>query len=316
MKTFFKNILYSGIRDRLSPEEQVKLLFVNSTIFFGLTVLGIFTVRDFLAGRQELAAVTGGVSLVIVGLFFVIRITKSPTLGAWFLPFLMFAFYSALTVMGGPNSTASLWSLTYPLVALFMVGPVWGSLFAGVFLFTQLVLFFVPGLSPLATTENEFKIRMVGVYLIIFTFSLAFETIRRQAQRTLEHTAGELAAAKVQTDGILTNVTEGIFLLDRTLTIGDQHSRSLKGLLDIESPAGRNLIDTLRGRISDRDRDAARDYLEMFFLPDPPWHLMEEINPLSDVTLATSGGREKHLTFAFGAVELSTGRRVLATSVT
>lgn len=313
MQKIFTNLIYSGIQDKLTSEQRVKLLFVNSTIFFGLVVLGFFTVRDFLAGHLELALVTGTVSAVIVGLFFAIRITKSPVLGAWFLPFLMFGFYTFLSISGGPNTTASLWSLTYPLVALFMVGSTWGSVFALAFMATQLVLFFVPGLSPLALTDMEYKIRMAGTYLIIFTFSLAFETIRRQTQTSLEATAAELAAAKVQTDGILTNVTEGIFLLDSTLTIGDHHSRSLAGILDIEAPAGRNLVDTLRGRIPDRDQAATRDFLEMYFLPDPPWHLMEEINPLAEVSVAGSDGSLKHLTFTFSAVELSTGRHILGT---
>lgn len=313
MQKIFTNLIYSGIQDKLTSEQKVKLLFVNSTIFFGLAVLGFFTFRDFAAGHLELATVTGVVSLVIVGLFFAIRITKSPVLGAWFLPFLMFGFYTFLSIAGGPNTTASLWSLTYPLVALFMVGSTWGSVFALAFMATQLVLFFVPGISPLALTDMEYKIRMAGTYLIIFTFSLAFETIRRRTQTSLEATAAELAAAKVQTDGILTNVTEGIFLLDSSLTIGDHHSRSLAGILGIEAPAGRNLVDTLRGRIPDRDQAATRDFLEMYFLPDPPWHLMEEINPLAEVSLAGSDGSLKHLTFTFSAVELSTGRHILGT---
>ena len=313
MRKFFRNIMYSGIQDRLNHDEQVKLLFVNSTIFFGLIVLSAFWIRDFLEGRLELGAVTLAVSLVIVGLFFAIRITRLPQLGAWFLPFLMFAFYTYLSVAGGPNTTAALWSLTYPLVAFFMVGPVWGGVFATVFFLTQIVLYFVPGVSPLVATEIEYKLRMAGTYIILFTFSMAFETIRAQTQKSLVQTAAELAAAKVQTDGILTNVGEGIFLLDKDLVISDQHSRSLGGLLGIESPAGRPLVSTLAGRIGEKDLAAAQDYLEMYFLPDPPWHLMEEINPLSEVTLAFPNGPPKHLTFAFGPVELSTGRVVLGT---
>jgi two-component system chemotaxis sensor kinase CheA len=313
MKAFFRNIVYSGIQDRLTAEQRVKLLFVNTVIVIGLIVLGFFTSRDFVAGHLDLALPTLGVSLVIVALFFAIRLTKSPTLGAWFLPFLMFAFFTYLNITGGPNTTASLWSLTFPLIVTFMIGTTWGGALAGVFMATQLVLFFAPGLSPLAATAFEFKIRMAGTYTIIFAFSMAFETIRVQTQTSLENLAGELAAAKVQTDGILHSVTEGIFLLDKDLIIGDQHSTSLSKVLDVESPAGRTLPDILRGRIGDRDRDATRDYLEMYFLPDPPWHLMEEINPLSQLSMASPDGTLKHLTFAFTAVELSTGRRVLAT---
>ncbi len=313
MNPILRNLLYSGIQERLTPEQGVKLLFVNTTIFVGSLVLAFFAARDFVSGHLELAIPTAAIVLVVIGLFFAIRIFKSPSLGAWFLPVLMFGFYLYLSIAGGPNTTAALWSLTYPLVALFMLGPKWGSAFSLVFMATEAVLFFVPGISPLAETGFEYKIRMAGTFTIIFSFSLAFETIRRQTQERLARTGDELSAAKVQTDGILNTVSEGIFLLDKDLTMGDQNSQSLAGLLDVTEPAGHRLIDALRGRISERDREAARDYLEMFFLPDPPWHLMEEINPLAEVTLASPDATLKHLTFSFGVVELATGRRVLGT---
>lgn len=313
MTTFWKKVLYSGIRDQLGPEQRVKLLFINSIIFFGTVVLAFFAFRDLLLNEVVLGIVTFVISGVILGLYATIWLTKDYRYGIWVLPFLMFGFYTYLTISGGASGTTVLWMLTYPLIVTFLVGAVWGSLFSGVFLAVHVVLFFVPGLSPVAGMEVEFKSRMLGVYAILLTFSVAFEAIRKRAQTDLERTARELAAAKVQTDGILHSVTEGIFLLDKTLTIGDQHSRSLGGLLGIDVPAGRNLAEILSGQVSDRDRDAARDYLEMFFLPTPPWHLMEEINPLSQVSLLSAGGAPKHLTFAFSAVELSTGRRVLGT---
>jgi hypothetical protein len=295
MKQFFKRILYSGIQDRLAPEEQVKLLFINSIIFFGLLVLAVFGLRDLAEGALLLGVITLIIAGVILGLYVLIWFTKNYHIGVWFLPFLMFAFFSYLTASGGGNSTTVLWMLSYPVIVVFLVGSLWGSVFAGVFLAVQIVLLFVPGLTPASTIEMEFKTRLMGVYAILFTFSMAFETIRMRAQADLARTAAELAAAKVQTDGILTSVTEGIFLLNQRLIIGDQHSRSLAGLLDLPSPAGRNLVDALRSRISDRDQTAARDYLEMFFLPNPPWHLMQEINPLSEVSPARARvGTRRH----------------------
>ena len=313
MRKFFKNVLYSGIQDSLAPEDQVKLLFINSIIFFGLAVLFVFGTRDLAHGETLLGTITLANAVVILGLYFTIWVTKNHHIGVWFLPFLMFGFFSYLTASGGAGSTTMLWMLTYPVIVVFLAGSVKGSIFSGVFLVVQVVLLFVPGLSPAGGVELEFKLRMLGVYAILFTFSMAFETIRLRAQRDLAKTAAELAAEKVQTDGILTSVNEGIFLLDQELTIADQHSKSLSGLLDTESPSGRTLPDLLVGRMADRDVSATQDYLRMFFVPDPPWHLMEEINPLSEVAVTSAGGTQKHLTFAFGPVELSTGRRVLGT---
>ncbi len=313
MRKFFKNVLYSGIQDRLAPEDQVKLLFINSIIFFGLLVLTFFGVRDLSHGDMVLGGVTLAISSVVLALFFLIRVTKTIQIGAWFLPFLMFGFFTFLTASGGANSTVVLWILVYPIFVVFLIGSFWGSVFAAVFLAVQALLLFVPGLSPAAAVELEFKTRLIGVYAIVFTFSLAFEIIRLQAQKELTRTASELAGAKVQTDGILNTVTEGIFLLNPDLTIGDQHSHSLKAMVGKDDLTGRSFLEELRGRISEKDYAAAKDYLDMFFLPDPPWHLMEEINPLSETTITGPDGLPHHMTFSFRSVELSTGRRVLGT---
>jgi len=313
MKKFLKNVLYSGIQNRLPPEDQIKLLFINSIIFFGLAVLTVFGARDLAHGELWLGSITLGIAGVVLGLYFAIRAAKSSRFGVWFLPFLMFAFFSYLTASGGAGSTTVLWMLTYPVIVVFLAGAVPGSVFSAAFLAVQAVLLFVPGLSPVGEGAVEFKLRLLGVYAILFTFSLAFETIRLRAQKELARTGAELAAEKVQTDGILTNVTEGIFLLDPTLTIADEHSRSLAALLQTENPGGKSLPELLKGRLADREVAAASDYLQMFFLPHPPSHLMDGMNPLSEVAMASADGPHKHLTFAFGPVELITGRRVLGT---
>lgn len=311
MRRFLKNVFYSGIQERLTPEEQVKLLFINSMIFMGLAVLLAFGLHDLAEGVAVVGGVTVAIAAVVLVLYFTIRVTKSARVGEWLLPFLMFGFYSYLTARGRAGST--LWMLTYPVIVVFLAGSLRGSLFSAAFLALQACLLFVPGLSAAGALDQELRLRLLGAYAIVFTFSLAFETIRRRAQTELARTAAELQASKVQTDGILTNVGEGIFLLAPDLSIGPQHSQSLAGLLGVQAPAGQRLPDLLEGRLGARDLAATRDYLAMFFLPDPPWHLLPEINPLSEASLAFPDGTESHLTFSFAPVELSTGRRILVT---
>src|SRR6185369_15117585 len=131
MRKFFKNVLYSGIQDRLAPEDQVKLLFINSIIFFGLAVLIVFGIRDLSHGDTVLGSVTLAIATVILGLYFTIRATKNHRIGVWFLPFLMFAFFSYLTASGGVGSTTVLWMLTYPVIVVFLAGSVRGAVFSG-----------------------------------------------------------------------------------------------------------------------------------------------------------------------------------------
>ena len=313
MKRFFSNVFYSGLRDQLNSEARIKLLFINSIIFLGLIVLIVFGFLDLADNNLVLGGITLTLAGLIVALYFAIRISRRVAVGVWVVPVLMFVFFTYLTASGDAHSTTVLWMLTYPSMVAFLLGPLLGASVSLVFLAVQIALLFVPDLSPVAAIDPEFKLRLVGVYTIVLSFSLAFETIRLRSQQALTRAAEQLAAAKVQTDGILASVSEGIFLLDHEFRFDDQHSRSLLELLDSQAPGGRLFLDCLTSRIGQRDVAATADYLQMFFAPNPPWQLLEEINPLEEITFATPEGRTKHLSFHFRPVELATGRRILGT---
>lgn len=312
MKAFFRNALYSGIEHLLNPEERLKLLFINSIIFFGAAVLVTFGSRDLIAGDGLLGGMTLGVAAVLLGLYGTIWVTQSYRVGVWFIPFLMFGFFTYLTASGGVGSTVLLWIVTFPVIVVFLSGALRGAVLSGLFLGTQSLLLFVPGMSPSGAIDGEWKLRLIGAFCILFTFSIAFENLRKRAQQELSEVADKLAATKVETDGILTNVVEGIFLLEPDLTIGPHHSLSLVQLLHHPAPGGQSFPRLLQGRVEPSVVRAVEEYLPLFFLPEPPWHLMDEMNPLSEATFEVDGQAQR-LTFAFNHVELSTGNRILGT---
>lgn len=93
-------------------------------------------------------------------------------------------------------------------------------------------------------------IQILGVAAILAYFLIfVFFFVRR-----LRDTDAEALAARRETQEIMETVNTGLFLLDKDLNIGQQHSRALTNIIGSDNLAGRNFTDVLRGRISDKDR--------------------------------------------------------------
>ena len=313
------NILRSGIQTPLEAEDEIRLLFINSIILVGFLALVIFALRDFFAGNHVYSAVTAGLAVIVAGLFGFIRWTKKYQAGLWFLPILMAAFYGYLAASGGAGTSGALWSFSYPLVAIFLLGYRSGGFFTGGYVVFLATVLFVPHLTPAWDMELDFKIRTIGTYIVISIFVVEFEYIRVQAQREIERGRKELAkttdallAEKTQTDGILHNIREGIFLVDDKLAIVGRHSDSLAEILDWDEGEHWEFSAYFEGKLPEKEVEALRDYLKMYFQPHIRSELLQSINPLETVKLTTPRGRLKTLAFSFSAINLEGQRLILA----
>lgn len=97
-------------------------------------------------------------------------------------------------------------------------------------------------------------IQVLGVaaifaYFLIFVFFFV---------RRLRDTDAEALAARRETQEIMETVNTGLFLLDKDLNIGQQHSRALTNIIGADTLAGENFTNVLRGRISDKDRSISK----------------------------------------------------------
>ena len=106
-------------------------------------------------------------------------------------------------------------------------------------------------------------IQILGVaaifaYFLIFVFFFV---------RRLRDTDAEALAARRETQEIMETVNTGLFLLDKDLNIGQQHSRALNGIIGEDRLAGENFADVLRGRISDKDLRTTRQFIEQLYNP-------------------------------------------------
>ena len=137
----------------------------------------------------------------------------------------------------------------------------------------------------------------IFAYFLIFVFFFV---------RRLRDTDAEALAARRETQEIMETVNTGLFLLDKDLNIGQQHSRALNGIIGSDRLSGENFADVLRGRISDKDLKTTRQFIEQLYNPRVKEKLVDSLNPLHKVMLHNTSGEEsatsRFLDFKFSRV--------------
>lgn len=99
---------------------------------------------------------------------------------------------------------------------------------------------------------QTFGISFAILYFIIFVLYFV---------RRLKASDAELRAARRETQEIMQTVNTGLFLLDKDLSIGQQHSKALTTIIGTPSLAGENFTNVLRGRISDTDLNTTQQFI-------------------------------------------------------
>lgn len=136
-------------------------------------------------------------------------------------------------------------------------------------------------------------IQLVGIGAIILYFLVfIFFFIRR-----LRQADNETEEARRETADILETVDNGLFLLDKDLNIGSQHSTALNDILHIEDIAGKNLIELLQGIVSKKDINTTSDFIEQLYNPRVKPKLIKNLNPLKKIHVNLGDGEENYHRF-------------------
>ncbi len=97
--------------------------------------------------------------------------------------------------------------------------------------------------------------------------------------------AAAAAAARQQTEDILSTVREGLFLLDADLKIGSIHSQATAQLFQRESVAGITFEDLLRDLVTPKTLAIATKFVKVLWSERTKENLIRSINPLNEVEL-------------------------------
>ncbi len=329
MKKFYKsfvnlamNVLTSGTMRDHEIGKRSRIIFLNSVTLAGGIMITVFATIGFLSGNTPLGTACAAAAGIVFVNFFLIRIFKIFTVGGIIDCLVIFLFYYYLVLSGGEAGSGILWINTYPLITLFLLGSLVGSIVALGFGAAVAAAIFIPALN-VSQFSALYSARVIGTYVFIWLFSLIYELVRKnalsrleQSKARLEATTGELYTEKRQTDNILDGVIEGIFLMDRELCIGTAHSRHLQAIFESGDFTGRSILELLSPLIPERELKAVRDFFQMLVDGSVSDELLADINPLAEIrcSFATGSGvpKEKMLRFGFTRLKDSAAYPVLA----
>lgn len=157
------------------------------------------------------------------------------------------------------------------------------------------------GLYRLAQTQMTYLryIQIGGVGFGLLLLLMAFFVLRR-----LSYDDVVLDAARHETYEIMRTIDTGLFLLDKDLVIGNQHSEALVDILGTDRLAGESLSSVLRNRISEGDLKTAEEFLEQLYRPHVKEKLVKSLNPLNKVRIQDPKrpGESRYLDFRFSRV--------------
>ncbi len=114
------------------------------------------------------------------------------------------------------------------------------------------------------------------------------EILQQQVEertRELKERNRQITAAKKETDNILNNMEEGIFLLDPQLQIESQYSRALESIFEEPQLSNKNFLDLLRDKIPVKNLSETEEFLEIMFKKDVNEATISELNPLSEIEI-------------------------------
>ena len=200
-----------------------------------------------------------------------------------------------------------------PLVASFKdLGTSWG---VGPQLQSKLRAFHEILDATLATSERNLQHRLRTLQLfqwaalatgLVLLAGLIFHLFRNFGS---EERA--VASSQQETQHILSTVTEGLFLLDRKLTIGAEFSSVTTDILRRTDLAGLSLEQLLKDIVPTRTLTLALDFVNLLWSDHVEPELVDDINPLGEVEvhLRDSGGQfdTRYLKFGFKRVTASGG---------
>lgn len=117
----------------------------------------------------------------------------------------------------------------------------------------------------------------------------------------------KLQVARNEYVSILSNVSDGLFLIDREGKVGGQYSAALEDILERRDLGGSRFVELLEHHLPPAALQSTRDFLELTFDKDKPFRMIERFNPLCDAEFAFASAdgdaRAKHLQFLFKRIE-------------
>ena len=183
---YSKKIVFSGVRDTHDSEARRKIYLINIFVSIGITSLIVLGITAFIQHAPFLGYADLFIAFTLLFLLIYLRYSGNHVFCSYMVASLMNVFFCYLFFTGGVSSTAFMWLYTYPVLALFLLGLLRGSLATLLlFLFSLGFLFFDLSSQVINVYNADFAIRYIPSFMIVFALTFFFERSRAGAHESL-----------------------------------------------------------------------------------------------------------------------------------
>jgi ligand-binding sensor domain-containing protein len=174
-------------------------------------------------------------------------------------------------------------------------------------------------IDPPIWSELWFRISALLLILSIVygAYSYRMRKVERQqkyledqiAERTWEinERNKQLIHSKKETDNILNNIEEGIFLINSRFQIESQYSAALENIFNEQKLARRKFLELMENKVTHKMHISITEFIELMFDDTVEERTIIDLNPMSEIklTFESDDGKwteNKHLSFKFGRI--------------
>jgi len=196
LKSLLWNIISSDLSSDHNLEALRKIFMLNLLFVLGSISLISLCILRFIQQNFILSASNLLIFLFLACLFLYLRKTKKVNLVGAIGTVSTGVFFAFLIAHGGINKTAYIWSLTYPLISLFLLGIKMGTVTSVSLLGIACIIFTLGPRYPFLTSySNDFILLFILAYITIHLFALVMEKVREMIQDKLNTANIELKKA-------------------------------------------------------------------------------------------------------------------------
>ena len=188
-----RSIITSGMDEKHNVETMRKIMLLNVISITGVIFLVPLGIVAYFQGNSPLGFIDHFAALILILNLLYLRRSENYQFACSFGITVAAILFYYLLVTGGVNNTAHVWYYTFPLFSSFLLGSKKGAV-ATIILLILAIIFFAADLnSPYLTNySNDFIIRFIPSFAVVFIYSYAFEYFRENAEEKLTSKNDEL----------------------------------------------------------------------------------------------------------------------------
>ncbi len=192
LKTLFVRRLWDRImraieRTPVSSQDKLRIGYFLAFVISGVSTMIVYGGYNLYAGNYLLGALVGLSATGLVAGWLVLLRLKNGKIVYRLNGLLLCTLLLYMLAFGGADGSKILWSFTFPLIGIFLLGQLEGLIWSLSLLLIDVVCFFVPiPFAEIYPYSNEFILRFLSTYLIICAITYWFEHFRTSYRRQME----------------------------------------------------------------------------------------------------------------------------------